>query len=852
MAFTDHDSAIDDTFEVNVCPASLSCAPGVASSYGGARAGHWRARSGVVSAIDDTCPTVCNEDYRAGGGHGEEDEPIRAIGGDLLKRLELATIEEERKNFIVQEIAAGSLHTATTSEKSKESKTRRFYAPAYIRGREPEQSAKLTKQEKRPPVVKTKEEKKQRIDTVPAAPASTTHSKGQGVRITSKDGREAVVTLPNQAYVTSASPTAPISSSHRRHNEENEQTQASGAAHDNARSVEAEPTANIFKEQVKPMNVGQPQAKKNKTKTKTKKQEQLVPKQNPSIKLAQGSQNGWDATVIVESRKGSLKDSGIGFGNFFDDIPVPKVPSAAPSAAVRANSLISAVRSISENSRTKGHRPAASVSNEDADVRRTSQWPAGSMFRDHFSAAPSDAVLGEIRETLANMSQHSGKSDTGWHAPSARVGSWRDRKSGGWGSTKTSMSGALTRQDFRAAVKSISAHSRGFGNEEESPYNSRKSSSHVKHSHTLYSGLWSGERSRAVSAERLWDGVTRDIRDRKNRVQELDIASDHFGTGGLGVLDFDRASTLKPWDTSQSGAVSMQSIRGRIRTISEYSRRSAGDRAGTSVRSCDRRQVQELDTRHTGSTGVEEHEDVVKSAVSWNSRAYETVRSEDTAANGSGKAAQPFYDGFRVVGEGVINARFDPRQNSVEGIQGRGEGWVCPRSEGDVEGKQHSSEPPRRHFYSHLSSSDVAASERIPPKSTIFAGAGWIEGHPLSVAPSSCRTPVQSHIRLPEGAYRKLPVHHRGKKNLSFEEWQEVQQSTFQAEGTVIGSIRSERAPPSAASDSVYSAIRQYTKENKPPSVVRSFAPISRKSGQSGDWSEMHGEVHLHMPWDRS
>ncbi|KAK3679745.1 hypothetical protein LTR78_000121 [Recurvomyces mirabilis] len=849
MAFTDHDSAIDNTFEVNVFPAPLSSAPGVASSYGGARAGHWSARSGTVSAIDDRCPTVCNKDYGVGGGHDEEDEPIRAIGGDLLKRLKLATIEEERKKPLVQEIAAGSVHTVPASEKSKESKTRRFHVPAYIGGRELDQSAKLTKQEKRPPVVKTKEEKKLRIDTVPAAPASTTHSKGQGIRITSKDGREAFVTLPNQAYVTSAPPTAPISSSHRRHNEENEQTQASGAAHDNARNDQAETTANVFKGQVKPMNVGQSQAKKNKT--KTKKQEQLVLEQNQS-KLAQGFKNGGDATVIVESKKGSIKDAGIGFGNFFDDIPVPKAPSAAPSAAVRAKSLISAVRSISENSRTNGQRPDAWVSNEKADVRRTSGWSTGSIIRNRFSATSSDAVLGASRETLANMSQHSGKSDNGWHAPSACVGSWRDRRSGGWEPARTSMSSTVIRGDVRTAVKSISAHSRGLSNGWESLYNSHRSGDHVRHGHTLHPGLRSGGRSRVVAGDK--DGLNdMDGLNDKDNINGRDMAFDRFGAGSLEILDIDRASTLKPWDASQSGALSMQSIRDRVRTINENSERSSGHLNTAFVRSEGRSQVRKQSTRRLRvHTGMLDHKDVAKSAVSWHSRAHESVRSDYTAADGWGQAVQPSYNGFRVVGEGFINARFESEQGLSRGIRERGEGWIYPRSEFDMEVKQHSSEPPRRPFHGQNSSSIGAASQRIPPKSTIFAGAGWIEGHPLSVAPSSCRTPVQSHIGLPEGADRKLPVHHRGKKNLSFEEWQEVQQSTFQAEGTVDGSIRSEGVPPSVASDSVYSKIRQYTSENKPPSVLRTLAPSSRKSGHHGGWSEKDGEVHLHMPWDRS
>ena len=166
MAQTDHDSAIDDSFEANFFPAPPSSAPSGTSTLLGPRSGHWSVKNGVGSAVDDSCPTVWNQDYRVQGQQNQDDEPTRAIGGGLLKKLELATIEEDKKKPVAHDTEAGSLYTTHISERMGESKPRGFYVPASVDRRELKQIAKAIKPKQPPPAAKTKKEKKQRYEQV--------------------------------------------------------------------------------------------------------------------------------------------------------------------------------------------------------------------------------------------------------------------------------------------------------------------------------------------------------------------------------------------------------------------------------------------------------------------------------------------------------------------------------------------------------------------------------------------------------------------------------------------------------------------------------------------------------------
>lgn len=167
MAYTAHVTAIDDSFEQNFISAPPSSVSGRASTLCGPRAGHWSVRSGVGSAVDDRCPTVWNEGYHISGDRDEEDTCNRAIRGDLLKRLELATIEEEKKKPAVHELKAESTRTAAASVKTKQSNPRGFYVPASVGGRELKPPARPIKYEQPQAAAVAKEGKKQKYVHTP-------------------------------------------------------------------------------------------------------------------------------------------------------------------------------------------------------------------------------------------------------------------------------------------------------------------------------------------------------------------------------------------------------------------------------------------------------------------------------------------------------------------------------------------------------------------------------------------------------------------------------------------------------------------------------------------------------------
>ncbi|KAK3111308.1 hypothetical protein LTR53_013577 [Teratosphaeriaceae sp. CCFEE 6253] len=171
--------------------------------------------------------------------------------------------------------------------------------------------------------------------------------------------------------------------------------------------------------------------------------------------------------------------------------------------------------------------------------------------------------------------------------------------------------------------------------------------------------------------------------------------------------------------------------------------------------------------------------------ISQNSKRHAMSPESDIEAAGDQwtKSKTPSARRFVAVNEDRDQAAaseggFKHTLSAKSGLATAGEGWAQLATPDDGPGLQpakHKAQSPRNEgpsssAHEHAFNGGGSGFREVnQPKSTVFAGHGWISPHPLSLAPSSIASPPQSHIVLPSTA-----LHGR---EMSYEDWKAMQES---------------------------------------------------------------------------
>ncbi|TKA29525.1 hypothetical protein B0A50_03538 [Salinomyces thailandicus] len=369
MAFNALGSAIDDSFEPNF----FSYQPSEPerddsqSYYNGPRSGHWSVSSSVGSAIDDRCPTIWGtNDVRDGGSRGTG-APKKAFDGGLLKRLGRATVEQNVAVAIeAQEKADLPMVEREASETSgleaePVASRRGFYIPQRIGEKDvktgPSPKDGIVAKALQPVTAKNRAEvapaptaqRSARREREELTGASRPAPQVRTVRIKSKDGREAVVKMP-QLPQTSCSPAVAAASV-------KPPKKTKWKEHETEESIQRAKDARIAAEVL--MSGAIPAPRQHSPQVDKAEREKKELQQKKAHQSAPIKRETSPPKPTVESIRGSAKGSAVGFGGLFEPEAV-----AAPvhsTKTVTVESLREAVCSISVNS-WKIATPAAHTS----------------------------------------------------------------------------------------------------------------------------------------------------------------------------------------------------------------------------------------------------------------------------------------------------------------------------------------------------------------------------------------------------------------------------------------------------------------------------------------------------------
>ncbi|KAK5736362.1 hypothetical protein LTR17_007526 [Elasticomyces elasticus] len=366
---SDLGSAIDDSFmPIYIQP---SIAPSYASSrYNGPRSGHWTVSNESGSGIDDRCQTV----WSAVPGRGTADPhgaaAVKPIRASLLKAVGHAGVEKKlaAKAEVAAQYPADYERQASIRSETRdveETAPKGFYVPRNEDARVAKARAKDIEKEKTaattaPPKKTQPASKPEKARASPPPPAAARSNKispvvpfapssqPRGIRIVSKDGKEAFVQLPSLPRISKApARTQAAAIEEGAVNATQKSEKPAKAQAEPAPSLRDE-TAKIAAEAL--MSGGLPATKKHKGQKK--------PKQKPA-----------PAMPPTPPRSEKAPEAGLGFGGLFEN--TSKVTSVAASKAVSARSLQEAIRAISQNSK-KSATPQANK-DEWAQVKTPSQ-----------------------------------------------------------------------------------------------------------------------------------------------------------------------------------------------------------------------------------------------------------------------------------------------------------------------------------------------------------------------------------------------------------------------------------------------------------------------------------------------
>jgi hypothetical protein len=196
---------------------------------------------------------------------------------------------------------------------------------------------------------------------------------------------------------------------------------------------------------------------------------------------------------------------------------------------------------------------------------------------------------------------------------------------------------------------------------------------------------------------------------------------------GLGITWLEPAASNAP-----SGAVSAKSLRDAVKNISENSRWSQVSGAGG--------------------------RDFADSAVGWAKSQHGASAKQDVGGSGLTAPLPDWNNGFNEIGYGMTSGK--NVTDDYAGVKPLGAGWTRANDSASMLGKKKST-------------------------ATIFAGRGWISPHPLSRESSQFASPPQSRIVLPSETGSKVVGTHN--KQMSYEQWKDVQASSYQAPASAHG-----------------------------------------------------------------
>ncbi|KAK5741730.1 hypothetical protein LTR17_003721 [Elasticomyces elasticus] len=365
---SDLGSAIDDSFmPIYIQP---SIAPSHAPSrYNGPRSGHWTVSNENGSGIDDRCHTVWSAVPGRGSSEPYGAAAVKPIRASLLKAVGHADVEKKlaaEAEVAVQYQADYERQASIRSETRhvEETAPKGFYVPrnenarmakAQAKDKDKEKAAALTT----PPKKTQPASKPEKARASPPPPAARSNkptpvvpfapsSQPRGIRIVSKDGKEAFVQLPSLPRISEAPARTRAAATEERAVKATQKSEKPAKAQAEPAPSLRDETAKIAAEAL--MSGGLPATKKQKGQKKAK--------QKPAPPLPP-----------TPPRSEKAAEVGLGIGGLFEN--TSKVFSVAASKAVSARSLQEAIRAISQN----GKKSATPQSNNDewAQVKTPSQ-----------------------------------------------------------------------------------------------------------------------------------------------------------------------------------------------------------------------------------------------------------------------------------------------------------------------------------------------------------------------------------------------------------------------------------------------------------------------------------------------
>ncbi|KAK3658757.1 putative ribokinase [Elasticomyces elasticus] len=420
---SDLGSAIDDSFMPIYIQPSIppSYAP---SRYNGPRSGHWTVSNESGSGIDDRCPTV----WSVASGRGTADPygaaAVKPIRANLLKAVGHAGVEkkvaaeaEVTARYQVDYERQASIRSE--ARHVEEIAPKGFYVPrnetaraakAQAKDKDMEKATALTSAAKRiepvrkpeiarasPPLPAVKSKKPSHV------PPFAHSSQSRGIRIVSKDGKEAFVQLPSLPRISEAPARTRAAVTEERAVEATQKSEKPAKAQAEPAPSLRDETAKIAAEAL--MSGGLPATKKQKGQKKAKQKPAPVMPPTPP-------------------RSEKASEAGLGVGGLFEN--TSKAPSVAASKAVSARSLQEAIRAISQNSKksatpqanndewvrakTPSQRRSEGIVDNDADARPRSNHEFQAVG-EGWAGAPTPAV--RSREPTARQKTPP-QVDEGW------------------------------------------------------------------------------------------------------------------------------------------------------------------------------------------------------------------------------------------------------------------------------------------------------------------------------------------------------------------------------------------------------------------------------------------------------
>ncbi|KAK6415811.1 hypothetical protein LTR81_010568 [Elasticomyces elasticus] len=379
---SDLGSAIDDSFmPIYIQP---SIAPSYAPSrYNGPHSGHWTVSNETGSGIDDRCPTVWSAVPGRGTAGPDDAATVRPIRASLLKAIGHAGVSKKlaAEAEVAAPYQAGYERQASIRSEARhveETAPKGFYVPrnenahiakARAKDKDKEKAAALISAAKKNEPA-SKPEKARAPSPPPAVKANKPSpvplfahsSQTRGIRIVSKDGKEAFVQLPSIPRISKAPDRALAAATEERAVKATQKSEKLAKVQPEPAPSPRDETAKIAAEAL--MSGSLPATKKQ--------QGQKQAKQKPAPVMPPTPPRSEDAS-----------EAGLGVGGLFEN--TSKVASVAASKAVSARSLQEAIRAISQNSKksatpqanhdewvqakTPSQRRSEGVVDNDADAR---------------------------------------------------------------------------------------------------------------------------------------------------------------------------------------------------------------------------------------------------------------------------------------------------------------------------------------------------------------------------------------------------------------------------------------------------------------------------------------------------